>query len=161
MNLRDRQWATLIIWGVFIFLTFLVVDRMLIIPTDFTGLWPHPANSYSIAQDAEQLNQILINARASSAALMAEVDETIRTQLAIRVPLALILSAMLMLSATLCTFFIWRNAGLEMVLAREAVQAEKIKRRSRVEQLVDDLDADEMIQLRSRLSGENDIQARL
>jgi hypothetical protein len=61
---------------------------------------------------------------------------------------------MLTLAATLCTYFIWRNAGIEAYLAREAVQAEKVKRRSRIEQFVEDLGPDELTQLRTRLSDE-------
>jgi hypothetical protein len=67
---------------------------------------------------------------------------------------------MLILAATLCTYFVWRNAGLEAYLAREVVQAEKAKRHSRIEQFVEDLDPDEEDQLRTQRSDEASAKLR-
>jgi hypothetical protein len=66
----------------------------------------------------------------------------------------------LIAAATACTYFVWRNAGLEAYLARLVVQGEKAKRRSRIEQFMDDLAPDEMEQLRSRLTDDGEAAAR-
>jgi hypothetical protein len=155
MNQRDRLWTTVIIWVVFILLAVLVFDRMLIIPADFNGLWPQDGNMYPITRDLTQLNQLIAAARDASPAILARVQEAIHNQLALRVPLVAALSSMLLFVATLATYFIWRNAGLEAYLAREIVQAEKTKRRSRIEQFMEDLDSEELAQLRTRLADEN------
>ncbi len=154
MNQRDRLWSTVIIWGVFIFLAILVFDRFLVIPADFTGLWPNDGNAYPITRNLTQLNQVIAAARDASPAILAQVQQTIHTQLALRVPLVAAVSSLLLIVATLATYFIWRNAGLEAYLAREIVQAEKTKRRSRIEQFMEDLDAEELAQLRTRLTDE-------
>jgi hypothetical protein len=161
MSQRDRLIATVIIWSVFIFLTIAMLDRVLMLRADFSGLWPDNSGMFSdyMAQEAEDLRQMLDSAREASPAILAQVQEDIRVQLATRMPVALGISVLLMLAAVASTFFVWRNAGVEAYLAREAVQAEKVKRRSRIEQFMDDLDADEMAQLRSRLTDEQ--QARL
>ncbi|MEO8610823.1 MAG: hypothetical protein ABI690_23200 [Chloroflexota bacterium] len=155
MNQRDRLWTTVIIWGVFIFLAILVFDRILVIPADFNGLWPQQASVYPMTQDLGQLNQAIAAARDASPAIIAQVQATIHNQLALRVPIVAAVSSLLLIVATLATYFIWRNAGLEAYLAREIVQAEKTKRRSRIEQFMEDLDSDELAQLQTRLSGEH------
>ena len=156
---RHRYWATIILWIVFIFLMLLTWDRMMAIPADFAGLWPLNTGAWPpAAQDAAELEQIIAAAREAGPQILDQVQETIRDQLALRVPLTLVLSAMYVFAATLATFFIWRNAGLEAYLAREAVQAEKVKRRSRIEQFMEDLDPDELVQLRARL-GDNEAKA--
>ncbi|MBZ0286955.1 MAG: hypothetical protein K8I30_05030 [Anaerolineae bacterium] len=154
MNQRDRLLTTAIIWVVFIFLALLVFDRVLIIPLDFKGLWPEQTSvyTYPLTQDIEQLTQIMSAARDATPALLAQAQADIQMQLAQRVPIVAAVSAMLMFAAAFSTYFIWRNAGLEAYLAREVVQAEKTKRRSRIEQFIDDLDSDEITQLRTRLS---------
>jgi hypothetical protein len=154
MNQRDRLLTTAIIWVVFIFLAMLVFDRVLIIPLDFKGLWPEQATfyTYPVAQDIEQLTQVMSAARDATPALLAQAQADIQVQLAQRVPIVAAVSAILMFAAVFATYFIWRNAGLEAYLAREVIQAEKTKRRSRIEQFMDDLDADEISQLRTRLS---------
>ncbi len=152
MNQRDRLWTTAIIWGIFIFLILLTWTVMLSVPADFTGLWPPGEYVYPApAQDAETLNAIIEAAREAGPQVFARVQDEIRAQFALRIPLTLALSAMYVFAATVATFFIWRNAGLEAYLAREAVQAEKVKRRSRIEQFMEDLDPDELVQLRARL----------
>jgi hypothetical protein len=161
MNQRDRQWATVIIWVAFIVLLLLTFDRGLMVTADFNGMWPQQAATYPLAHDAQQLQEIIDNARATSPEIMARVQESIRAELALRMPLVIGLAILLVVAATACTWFVWRNAGLEAYLARMVVQGEKAKRRSRIEQFVDDLAPDEMEQLRSRLvdSG-GEVQAR-
>jgi hypothetical protein len=154
MNQRDRIWTTLIIWVVFIFIAMLVFDRVLIIPADFQGLWPQQSMNYPMTQDINQLSEVFATARDAAPAIAAQVQQAIHNQLAMRVPVVSIISAVLLFVATVATYFIWRNAGLEAYLAREIVQAEKVKRRSRIEQFMDDLDSDELAQLRTRLTGD-------
>lgn len=162
MNQRDRQWTTVIIWTVFIVLLLLTFDRGLMVTADFQGLWPQPPSYiYPQAQDAQQLQQIVENARAASPEILARVQEQIRAELALRVPFVIGLSLLLVAAATACTYFVWRNAGLEAYLARIVVQGEKAKRRNRIEQFVEDLAPDEVEQLRSRLTDEGEeVQAR-
>jgi len=151
MNQRDRQLATVIIWVVFVVLLLLVFSSLLWVRADFTGLWPQ-MNVYPVAQDAEQLSQITAAAWEASGPILAQVQQSIQEQLAVRVPLAAALCFVLTIVATLSTYFVWRNAGLEAHLAREAVRSEKIKRRSRIEQFMDELAPDELKELRSRLT---------
>jgi hypothetical protein len=154
MNQRDRIWTTVIIWVVFILIAMLVFDRVLIIPVDFQGLWPPQRTMYPMAQDMNQLSEVIAAAREAGPAIFAQVQQNIHNEVAVRLPVVSILSALLLFVATASTYFIWRNAGLEAYLAREIVQAEKVKRRSRIEQFMDDLDAEELAQLRTRLTGD-------
>jgi hypothetical protein len=161
MNQRDRQWATVIIWVAFAILLLLAFDRGLMVTADFEGLWPQPPSYiYPQAQDAQQLQQIIEDARAASPEIMARVQESIRAELALRVPFVIGLSILLIMAATACTWFVWRNAGLEAYLARMVVQGEKAKRRSRIEQFVDDLAPEEMEQLRARLADDGAAEGR-
>ena len=153
MNQRDRYWASLIIWGSFTILILLLFDRGLMVTADFAGLWPQ-SSAFPQAQDAEQLSQVVSAAQQALPEIMLGVQENIHAELATRVPIVVASSLLLILAATICTFFVWRNAGLEAYLAREVVQSEKAKRRSRIEQFMEDLDSDELDQLRTRLSNE-------
>ncbi len=158
---RHRYWATIVLWIIFIFLMLITWDRMMMISTDFTGLWPSYSGGWPPgAQDAGELEQIIAAAREAGPEILVQVQQTIRNQLVLRVPLTLALSAMYIIAATLCTWFIWRNAGLEAYLAREAVQAEKVKRRSRIEQFMEDLGEDELDQLRTRLADEGSLKIK-
>ena len=160
MNQRDRQWATVIIWIAFIILLLLTFDRGLIVTADFHGMWP-TQSVYPMSQDAGELRQIIDSARAASPEIMGRVQESIRAELALRVPFVIGLSILLVAAATACTYFVWRNAGLEAYLARAVVQGEKAKRRNRIEQFMDDLAPDEMEQLRSRLTDDGgEVQAK-
>lgn len=159
MSQRDRYWTTLIIWILFAIAFLIVFDRVLMLQADFTGLWPNQPMGYVMAQDAATLSEAIAGAQDAAPSILPAVQESLRVQLAQRMPLAAALGAALILAATLCTFFIWRNAGLEAYLAREAVSAEKTKRRSRIEMFIDELDTDELDQLRARL-GDEDAAAR-
>ena len=161
MNQRDRYWATIIIWIAFVIAFLLVFDRVLFIQADFTGMWPDQPMGYMMAQDAETLNAAIASAREAGPAILAQVQEAMRIQIAQRMPLVVALGAFLIFAAAFCTYFVWRNAGLEAYLAREAVSAEKVKRRSRIEQFVEELDIDELDQLRARLSDEDAAAKRL
>lgn len=157
MNQRDRYWATAVIWIVFIVLFYLVFDRVLLVTADFAGLWPQPP-AFPQAQDAGQLREIIDSAQQALPEVLARVQNDIQTEMAFRVPFVAVSLLLLIAAATLCTYFIWRNAGLEAYLAREVVQSEKAKRRSRIEQFMDDLDSDELDQLRTRLSSDGKIK---
>jgi hypothetical protein len=155
MNQRDRYWTTLFIWIGFAIAFILIFDRLLMIQADFTGLWPPQQIGYPMAQDAAALKESLTAAQNAAPTILAQVRESLRVQIAQRMPLAVAVGAALILAATFCTYFVWRNAGLEAYLAREAVSAEKAKRRSRIEQFVEELDTDELDQLRTRLGDES------
>lgn len=159
MNQRDRLTTTVIIWIIFIVLILMVFDRTLFVQADFLGLWPQ-MSGYPMAQDAEALTQVIATARDASPALLERVQGDVQNQLATRVPLATVMAFMLMTAASAATWFVWRNAGLEAYLAREVVQAEKAKRRSRIEQFMEDLDSDELAQLRDRLSDDASARAK-
>jgi hypothetical protein len=154
MNQRDRYWTTIIIWVAFVIAFLLVFDRVLMIQADFIGMWPEQPMGFMMAQDAEALKQAVASAQQAGPAILAQVQESMRVQIAQRFPLVAALGAALILAATFCTYFVWRNAGLEAYLAREAVNTEKVKRRSRIEMFVEELDTDELDQLRSRLGDE-------
>lgn len=156
MNQRDRYWATIIIWIAFVIAFLLVFDRILFLQADFTGMWPNQPMGYMMAQDAETLNAAITTAKEAGPAILAQVQEAMRIQIAQRMPLVVVLGTFLIFAAVFCTYFVWRNAGLEAYLAREAVSAEKVKRRSRIEQFVEELDTDELDQLRSRLGDEDE-----
>lgn len=161
MKQRDRYWTTLIIWAVFAILIIVIFDRVLAVQADFSGLWPpEQSMAYPLAQDAAQLNQVLAAAREASPALLAQVQQSIHEQIVQRLPLVMALTVALISAATSCTWFVWRNAGLEAYLAREVVQAEKAKRRSRIEQFMEDLDSDELDQLRSRLGDKDGLKGK-
>lgn len=151
MKQRDRQLATLIIWGIFLILLVMITDRMLIVRADFLGIWPQPSG-FPAAQDIEQINQMAQTALENSRTILPLVEQSIREQFAIRVPIGAVLSLILIAAATISTYFVWRNAGLEADLAYKLVNAEKAKRRSRIEQFMDELAPDELVELRSRLS---------
>jgi len=161
MNQRDRYWTTAFIWFGFMIAFLLVFDRVLMIQADFSGMWPQQQLGYMLAQDAETLNQAIAGAQQAAPAILANVQESVRIQIAQRMPFVVGLGALLILAATLCTYFVWRNAGLEAYLAREAVSTEKVKRRSRIEQFVEELDTDELDQLRTRLGDEDAVARRL
>lgn len=160
MNQRDRQWATLIIWGGFLLLFLIVLDRALFVTADFSGLWSDSQvpTLYQAAMEADRIREVAVAAREALPTVLTQVQESMRAELARRFPQIIALAIMLVSAATLCTWAIWRHAGIEAYLAREVMQAEKAKRRSRIEQFMDDLDGDELDQLRARLS--DDAKAR-
>jgi len=151
MKHRDRQLATLIIWGVFLFLMIFIIDRLLMVRADFLGMWPQPSG-YPSAQTVEEINQMAEAALEASKTVLPQVQQFIREQMAARVPIAAVVAFLLTAAATISTYFVWRNAGLEADVAYKLVNAEKAKRRSRIEQFMDALAPDELVELRSRLS---------
>ncbi|MBZ0282016.1 MAG: hypothetical protein K8L97_14855 [Anaerolineae bacterium] len=159
MKQRDRQLATLVIWGIFLILLVIITDRMLMVRADFLGIWPQPSG-FPTAQDIEQINQTAQTALENSKTILPLVEQSIREQLAVRVPIGAILSLILIASATISTYFVWRNAGLEADLAYKLVNAEKAKRRSRIEQFMDELAPDELVELRTRLTTEESDEAQ-
>jgi len=151
MKHRDRQLATLIIWGVFLFLMIFITDRLLMVRADFLGMWPQPSG-YPSAQTVEEINQMAEAALEASKTVLPQVQQFIREQMAARMPIAAVVAFLLTAAATISTYFVWRNAGLEADLAYKLVNAEKVKRRSRIEQFMDELAPDELVELRTRLT---------
>lgn len=157
MNVRDRQLATLIIWAALFIILALTVPRLLDVQADLTGLWP-PNNGGVInsAVDVAQINAALQGAQQRLPELMASAQASIRDQLAVRLPLAFVISLAMILAAAASTWFVWRHAGLEAKLAADLLTFEKAKRRNRIERFVDDLDLDELDDLRARLEYDTD-----
>src|SRR5690606_39963203 len=97
MSQRDRQAATLIIWIVFLFMMLFVFDQVLRVPADFAGLWPQQ-ELYPTAHDAAALNEIIATAREATPDILERVSVAIREQMALRVPLVTVLTALIMLA---------------------------------------------------------------
>lgn len=159
MKQRDRQIVTLIIWVIFLFMVIMMTERILMVQPDLMGVWPQPSD-YSSAQTAQEMQQIAQNALEASKSIMPQVQQEIQNQLAMRMPVAILLVIMMTAAATISTYFVWRNAGLEASLAYQLVNTEKAKRRNRIEQFMDELAPDELVELRTRLTAEDDDEAR-
>jgi hypothetical protein len=156
MSQRDRQWATVIIWGVFMVLMGIILSQLLLFRADFAGLYP-PQTLNVIAQfgmpsqTLEELQQALAFAQNAREGVMENVRLSIQGQMAQRLPIAAVLTLLLTLAATISTWFVWRNAGLEAHLALRMLDIEKAKRRSRIDTFVEDLRESELVELRARL----------
>jgi hypothetical protein len=156
MHQRDRQWATLVIWGVFLLLVTIAVSTLLTFNIDYTALWP-PGSLYYLygpltqPQTIEELRTVLEFAQAALPTVEVAARESLAQQMALQLPIATVVTLMLTLAATVSTWFIWRHAGLEAHLALKALDVEKQKRRSRIERFVEELGEAELVELRSRL----------
>lgn len=152
MNIRDRQLATAIIWfGLFLGLG-LAVPRLMDMQVDLSELWPRGSEGYSgQLMDINTIDSALQTAQAKLPEVMAQAQAAAAHQIASNLPLAIFLSIALILAAGAATWFIWRHAGLEARLAADLLTFEKAKRRNRIERFVDDLDLDELDDLRARL----------
>jgi len=157
MRGRDRLFATVTIWIAFAIVMSNMLDRFTQVVTDFSGLWP-PLTFYGDTSNPtyDQINE-LINRTGSQ--IVSQVDQVVARQMAASMPILVILSLALILAATLSTYFVWRNAHLDVESSgqtRRAGQATaKSKRGSRVEQVVNALNDDEIAELRARLVSED------
>ncbi|MCC6615606.1 MAG: hypothetical protein IT320_19190 [Anaerolineae bacterium] len=157
MNIRDRQLATAIIWfGLFLGLGF-AIPRLMDMQIDLSGLWPRGSEGFSGQMtDINIIADALQSAQAKLPEVMAQAQAAAAHQIASNMPLAIFISILLILAAGAATWFIWRHAGLEAKLAADLLTFEKAKRRNRIERFVDDLDLDELDDLRARLGYEAD-----
>jgi len=154
MNVRDRQLATAIIWfGLFLALGF-AVPRIMDMQVDLSGLWPDGQGVGAQVTDITAVSDALQAAQANLPAVMAQAQAAAAHQIASNMPFAIFVSILLILAAGAATWFIWRRAGLEAKLAVDLLNFEKTKRRNRIERFVDDLDLDELDDLRARLGYE-------
>ncbi|MBE0689005.1 MAG: hypothetical protein IH587_02640 [Anaerolineae bacterium] len=157
MNVRDRQLATAIIWIGLFFALGLMVPRIMDLQADLNGLWPGSGLGYnSSVVDVGTISSALGAARAQLPEVMAQAQASIAGQIAASYPLAVVVSLGLIVAAGAATWLIWRHAGLEAKLAVDLLTFEKAKRRNRIERFVDDLDVDELDDLRAQLGDEAD-----
>lgn len=161
MRGRDRLFGTVAIWVAVAVMMNNLLDRLLRVSADFSGLWPPlnfyyqslpdgsvlPGNPISGLTDT-QINEI---GNRIGSQIVSQTNDIVAHQ-ASNIPVMVILALALILAATLSTYFIWRNAHLEAdAPAQHKRSAVKSKRGSRVEQVVNALDEDEIAELRSRL----------
>ncbi|MEO8608484.1 MAG: hypothetical protein ABI690_11405 [Chloroflexota bacterium] len=162
MRGRDRLFGTVAIWIAVAIMMNNLLDRFLRITADFSGLWPPLNFTYQTLPDGSvlpgnaisnltenQLNEI-VNRVGSQ--IITQTNDIVARQ-AGNIPIFVILALALILAATLSTFFIWRHAHVEADAPAQAKRATnaKSKRGSRVEQVVNALDDDEIAELRARL----------
>lgn len=153
MHQRDRQLATLGIWFVYVALVFIMFSQMLnFFQLDLTALWPPETSGYvNIPQSVQDLTNALTFAEGARESVVAAMRESLQQQMQARLPIMTLLILLATVAATLSTWFVWRHAGLEAHLALKALDVEKQKRRGRIERFVEELGADELVELRSRL----------
>ena len=157
MRGRDRLFGTAAVWVAVAIMMNNLLDRFIRVTADFSGLWP-PLNFSSYADippvpgtpNYETFNQIVNEVGAQ---ILTQTNDIVARQMSTNIPIMVILALALLLAATLSTFFIWRHAHLEAESSAQDRRATtvKTKRGSRVEQVVNALDEDEIAELRTRL----------
>ncbi len=170
MRGRDRLFGTVAIWVAVAIMMNNLLDRFLRITADFSGLWPPLNFTYQMSPDGSvlpgnpisslsesQLNEI-VNRVGSQ--IISQTNDIVARQ-AGNIPVFVILALALILAATLSTYFIWRHAHVEADAPAQAKRPAnaKSKRGSRVEQVVNALDEDEIAELRARLGDVHDDDA--
>jgi hypothetical protein len=161
MRGRDRLFGTVAIWVAVAIMMNNLLDRFIRVTADFSGLWPPLNVMYQSYPDApplpgasnltvDQLNEVVNRVGPQ---IISQVNDMVARQMATNIPIMVILALALLLAATLSTFFIWRHAHLESDAPAQAKRAANVKskRGSRVEQVVNALDEDEIAELRARL----------
>ncbi len=149
--MRDwgRFFATAVVWIAVAAMLSNLAGELTRVGLDFTGIWP--AVDYTspeqVIQIAPQVNQAVTN-------IINQATTALNNQMASNMPALIVLAALLVMSAALSTFFIWRTAGPVEAAApvRHSAAAEvKSKRSSRVNQMLDSLTDTELDELRARL----------
>jgi predicted PurR-regulated permease PerM len=157
MRGRERLVATAAIWIAFAIVMNNIVDRFTRVVAEFTGLWPNMSfygmQAPSTDADWDRLSQAMDSANQISQSLMNQVNESISAQMTSNMPILVILALALILAATLSTYFIWSKAHLEPEAAAPSRRGSSMKAKhgSRVQQVVNALDEDELDELRARL----------
>lgn len=161
MRGRERLFATVAIWAAFAFVMNTLLDRLTIVNANFNGLWPTISDpniwtNSNFQQIWDAVNQNALN-------MMAQVNQSINSQLAGNLPILVILSLAMIVAAMASTSFVWHNAHLEPAEASQtqhnANRGSKSKRGGRVERVMDALDEDELAELRARLIDPEEVEA--
>jgi hypothetical protein len=160
MSGRDRLFGTVAIWIAVAVMMNNLMDRFIRITADFSGLWP-PMN-FSGEFSPEQfdvMNQITETGNRVGIQIFGEVNDIVARQMSTNMPIFVVLALALIVAATLSTYFVWRNAHLDTDKVSQSRHAQgaarKSKRGSRVDQVVNALDEDELAELSLRLVSEN------
>jgi hypothetical protein len=165
MRGRDRLFGTVAIWAAVAIMMNNLMDRFLRITADFSGLWPPLQYTYTLPDASfpppdtipnltvDQLNEVV---NRTGPQIVSQVNDIVARQMASSIPIMVILALALILAAILSTYFVWRHAHLEAAVpapVRRGASAANVKskRGSRVEQVVNALDDDEIAELRARL----------
>jgi hypothetical protein len=161
MRGRDRLFGTVAIWVAVAIMMNNLLDRFLRVTADFSGLWPPLQYTYTLPSPSfpppdtipnitvDELNEVVNRVGPQ---IVSQVNDVVARQMAANIPIMVILALALILAATLSTFFIWRHAHVEADAPAQAKRTAnaKSKRGSRVEQVVNALDEDEIAELRAR-----------
>jgi hypothetical protein len=170
MRGRDRLFGTVAIWVAVAVMMNNLLDRLLRISADFSGLWPPITFTSQMLPDGSVLpgnpasnlteNQIIELGNRIGSQIVSQTNDIVAHQ-ASNIPVMVILTLALILAATLSTYFIWRNAHIEADAPAQNKRAANVKskRGSRVEQVVNALDEDEIAELRARLTAADDGEA--
>jgi hypothetical protein len=164
MRGRDRLFGTVAIWFAVAIMMNNLMDRFIRITADFTGLWP-PINFYGefSTEQFDVMNQITETGNRVGNQIFGEVNDILAHQMSTNLPMFVVLALALIVAATLSTYFVWRNAHLETDTTSQSQptqsSTQKSKRSSRVEQVVNALDEEELAELRLRLMSENQTDA--
>ena len=161
MRGRDRLFGTVAVWIAVAVMMNNLMDRFIRVTADFTGLWP-PMNFIGEfgPEQFDVMNQITETGNQVGIQIIGEVNDIVARQMSNNLPIFVVLAMALIVAATLSTYFVWRNAHLETDSVSRSKHAQaaarKSKRGSRVEQVVNALDEDELAELRMRLESENE-----
>ena len=159
MRGRERLFATAAIWISFAVIMNNLLDRFTRLNADFTGLWPS-FSPPSGENSWETFQQMMGEAQRVSSQLLSEVTTSMSRQLSDNMGVLVLLSLAVIFAAMMSTIFVWRNAHLEASEPARAVKASgKAKRgaaNNRVELVMNNLDDNELAELRSRLEAESE-----
>lgn len=161
---RERLFATAAIWFAFAIVMNNLLERFTRVNANFNGLWENGPRVFMGPEMSSELwaqyNQAIEQANAVRQQVVAEVTAAMSSQLNANMGPLVLLSAILILAAVVSTVFIWRNAHLDAAEpARAAKASGKAKRgaaNNRVELVMNNLDDNELAELRSRLEAENE-----
>ncbi|MBZ0281253.1 MAG: hypothetical protein K8L97_10975 [Anaerolineae bacterium] len=156
----ERLLATVTIWVVFGFMLDSLIGRFTRVSMDLYGIWPQFPTYFTVQgqtepdwQQIQEISQQISNdSNAIVQQLTTTISQTVNDQLAANMPILVILALALIMAATVSTVFIWRSA----ILPDAVAESEKNKRRSKVEQFVNKLDAHELDELRARIMESDD-----
>jgi hypothetical protein len=168
MRGRERLFGTAAIWIAVAVMMNNLMDRFIQVRADFSGLWPPLQYTFTqlpdasgVVSDAPSLTVAELERVANTVGtqIFSEVNNVVARQMSANIPIMVILALALILAATVSTYFVWRNAHLEADAPARSKSTVKAKRGSRVEQVVNALDEDEIAELRTRLMDDHSGEA--